>query len=108
MQIQVHCQGLNHSRWMDEFISKKVEKLSWYLNPGSKIQVFLKTERDHFHTTLSIHKTNHDFAFSSSGETVYESVSGAIEKATRVLSENKRRFKDRMRNRNSKLNGLAA
>jgi ribosomal subunit interface protein len=108
MQIQVHCQGLSHSRWMDEFITKKVEKLGRYLNPSAKIQVFMRSEGDFYATTLSIHNTNHDYAFSYLGETVYESILGAIDKAARTLSENKRRFNDRRRGRGGNLGGIAA
>jgi ribosomal subunit interface protein len=93
---------------MEEFISKKVEKLEWYLGPSATIQVFMSLERELCTTTISIHHSHHDFAFSSTGETVFESISEAISKARRTLSENKRRFKDRKRERGVDFGGFAA
>lgn len=108
MQIQVHFQGLDHSPWMDDFIAKRVEKISRYLSPSAKVQVNLKAENQLCYTTLSIHNPNHDFAFSSEGDNVWESVSIAIDKASRVLSENKRQFKDRIGRRSSLLRQYVA
>lgn len=108
MQIRVHCLGLDRSPWMEEFISKKVEKLEWYLGPSATIQVFMGLERELCKTTIRIHYANHDFAFSATGETVYESISEAIDKARRTLSENKRRLKHRKRERGVDLGGFAA
>jgi ribosomal subunit interface protein len=107
MQIQVHFQGIEHTPWMDEFITNRVEKIGRYLNPSSKIHVSLKAEKLKCFTTISIHNTNHDFAFSSDGVNVWESVSTAIDKANRVLSEKKRQFKDRI-NKRSSLNQYVA
>lgn len=108
MQIHVHYQGLNHSPWMEEFITKKVGKLSRYLSPSATVNVFMKNENQITSTTLSIHNPNHDYAFTGNGENVYESVSSAIDKANRVLSENKRRLKDRLARRSSNLRQFAA
>lgn len=108
MQIHVHYQGLDHSRWMDEFITNRVQKLSRYLAPSATVQVFMKTEKDDCLTTLSVHNTNHDYAFSANGENVFESVSSAIDKANRTLSENKRKYKDRISKRSSNLRDFAA
>lgn len=101
MQLQVHYKGLNHSRWMDEFITKKVKKLERYLGPAARVQVFIKAESQICLTTISIHKTNHDFAFTAHGENLYEAFSSAMGKANRALSEDKRKFKDRISRRTS-------
>lgn len=108
MQIQVHFQGLDHSPWMDEFITNRVEKLSRYLNPSATAHVSLKEEGIFTITIISIHNMNHDYSFAGKGENVFESVSTAIDKANRGLSENKRKFKDRLAKRSSLLRQYAA
>lgn len=108
MQIQVHVQGSSHSPWMDEFITKRVGKLKRYLNPASSVQVFIKFENQVYSTTLGIHNNNKDYAFSAEGENVYESVASAIDKANRVLSENKRKIKDKINRRYVPLRNFAA
>lgn len=108
MQIQVHVQGSNHSPWMDEFITKKVGKLSRYMNTAASVQVHIKLENQQCLTTLSIHNSNKDYAFSADGENVYESVASAIDKANRCLSEEKRKIKDKINRRYVPLRNFAA
>lgn len=96
MHVQVHYQGLKHSPWMDQLISKKVEKLMRYLNPAASIHVHLKQEKTTYTTTLAIHNQNHDYAFTAGGENLYESFAASVDKASRVLGEHKRQIKDRI------------
>lgn len=102
MQVQVHVQGSSHSEWMDEFINKKVAKLKKYLPQSANIQVNIKNENLISVANIAIRNgNNRDYAFSGEGENVYESVSAAVDKANRGLSENKRKFKDRINRRYS-------
>lgn len=103
MQVQVNFQGLDHSPWMDEFITKKVSKLNRFLSPSATVIVHLKFNNNLYSTTLSIHSMHHDYAFSGDGDNLYESFSIAIERATRALSEHKRQIKDRISRRSSLL-----
>jgi ribosomal subunit interface protein len=96
MQIQIHYQGLDHTPWMDQFISQRVSKLNRYLNSAAKIHVHLKIENRKYITTLSIHNMNHDYAFTSPGENLYESFQVATDKAARTLGEYKRKIKDKI------------
>jgi ribosomal subunit interface protein len=96
MQVQVHYQGLDSSPWMDQFITRKVSKLSRYLSPSASLHVNLRFENRVYTTSLAIHNLYHDFAFSADGENLYESFSSATDKATRSLTEQKRRVKDKI------------
>ncbi len=96
MQVQVHYQGLEHTPWMDQFITKRVAKLDRYLNTAANVQVNVKFQNNHYVTSLAIHNPNHDYAFSSEGLNLYESFSSAIDKAARSLGEHKRKIKDRI------------
>ena len=96
MQIQVHYQGLENSPWMDQFITKRVSKLDRYLSPSASVQVHLKMDNRNYVTSLSVRNMNHDFAFTSDGENLYESFSLAVDKATRALVEHKKQIKDKI------------
>lgn len=96
MQIQVHYSGVESTPWMDEFITNRVSKLNRYLNPAASIQIHVKTQNQLYVTTLAIHNMNHDYAFTAQGDNLYESFQLATDKASRVLSEQKRILKDRI------------
>lgn len=110
MQVQVSYQGLDSSPWIDQFITRKMEKLKRYLNPASIIQVHLKLDKICYSTTLEVHSTNHkSYAFSSEGDNLYESFSTAIDKAARVLNEERRKIKDHINSKYFSLKkGVAA
>ena len=99
MQIQVHYQGLEHTPWMDDFINARVSKLDRFLTPAAHVQVHIKLLNSQYVTSLSVHNQRHDYAFSSDGVNLYESFSTAILKASRVLSEEKKKIKDRIHRR---------
>lgn len=104
MQVQVNFQGLDHSPWMDQFITKKVSKLERFLSSSAKVIVHLKLNNGVYSTTLAIHNMNHDYAFTGDGDNLYESFSLAIDRGIRVLSEHKQQIKDRISKRSSLLN----
>ncbi len=108
MQVQVHYQGLDNSPWMEQFISKRVSKLERYVNNSATVMVNLKFENRTYVTSLAIHNLNHDYAFTSEGENLYESFSSAIDKATRSLAEHKRMIKDKINRRYVPLNQAMA
>jgi ribosomal subunit interface protein len=100
MQVQVHYQGMDSSEWIDQFITRKLSKLERYLTPASVIHVHLKLDHRNYTTTLEVNCNHHrNYAFNSVGENLYESFSQAIDKAARVLNEEKRKFKDRINGR---------
>ncbi len=107
MHVQVHYQGLDHSQWVDQFITRKVEKIERFLSPSASVLVHLKLENRIYSTTISVHNLNHDYAFSCDGDNLYESFARATDKATRALVEHKRRVKDRISRRSSLLNEVA-
>jgi ribosomal subunit interface protein len=100
MQIQVFYQNLKCSSGMEKFILKKVAKLDRYLSRSCQVLVSFRATDEHtFSTSLAIHHTHHDYAFTAEGENLYESFSLAMEKATRTLSEQKRNLRDRINKR---------
>ena len=96
MHVQVHYQNLDNSPWMDQFIETRVNKLNKYLAQSAYVQVNLRLENNRYVTSLAIHNPNHDYAFSSDGINLYESFSLAVDKASRVLGEQKRKMKDKI------------
>ena len=108
MQVQVHYQGLESSPWMEQFIAKRVAKIERYVNPSASVLVNLRFEKNRYVTSLAIHNMNHDYAFSSNGENLYESFSNAIDKASRSLGEQKRMIKDKINRRYTPLNEAIA
>jgi ribosomal subunit interface protein len=101
MQVQINYQGLDHTPWMEQFITKRMVRLNRYLNSSASIQVHLKFEHKskRYLTSLSIHNLNHDYAYTSEGQNLWESFSMAVDKASRSLSEHKRIAKDRINKR---------
>ena len=99
MQFQVHYSNLDHSGWMDQFIEKRVEKLKRYLSSSATVQVHLKYERDVFITGLILHSTHHDYVFSAEGANLFESFTDALDKAVRVLKEDKKKIRERVNKR---------
>lgn len=96
MQISVHYQGLEHTPWMDDFITNRVMKLDRYLTPAATVQIHIKMEGQNYVTTLAIHNMNHDYAFTGQGVNLFESFQLATDKAARNLGEHKRMIKDRI------------
>lgn len=96
MQVQVHYQGMESSQWIDQFISRKLDKLNRYLSPASVIHIHLKFANRMYSTTMEIHNPIKDYAFSSNGENLYESFSSTMDKASRALGEQKRKLKDKI------------
>ena len=96
MQVQVHYQGLEHTPWMDQFITRRVAKLERYLNTSANVQVNVKFVNRQYVTSLAIHNPYHDYAFTSEGLNLYESFSTAIDKAARTLGEQKKKIKARI------------
>lgn len=99
MHVQVHYQGLDNTPWMDQFITRRVSKLNRFLGEASAVQVNIKLFKGQYITSLAIHNPYHDYAFTSKGSNMYESFAGAVEKASRALSEHKRKIKDRINKR---------
>lgn len=106
MHVQIHYQGLESSQWINQFINGKVEKLDRYLTPASKIHVHLKFENRNYVTCIDVHSPNHNYAFRSDGDNLYESFSLAIDKAARSLGEQKRRLKDKIHNKFNSLKNI--
>ncbi len=99
MQVQVHYQGLESSPWLDQFITRRVEKLERFLSPHSDVVIHLRLEGVLYHTTLEVQNTKRRLAYTTNAETLYEAFSETVDKAQRDLGERKRKLKDRI-NRN--------
>lgn len=107
MQFKIFYEGINSSPWVEQLINQKGQRLSRYLSPGAVVNFHLKMENQHYQVTISFHWQRRDYAFSLSGTNLYQSVAGALEKASRGLSEEKRRSKDRIAKRSSLIRDLA-
>jgi len=99
MRIQVHYQGLESTPWMDQFITNRVSKLARYLGDAASVHVNVRYDKNMYVTSLAIHNTLHDYAYTGDGVNLFESFSGAMAKAVRVLGEHKRKIKDRINKR---------
>ena len=99
MQVLIHYHGVDNSPWLEQFLTRKSEKLERYLSPSSQVHLYLKHEGPFVQTTIEIQNTHRNHAFSCEGETIYESFSQAIEKAVRSLGEEKRKIKDKINSR---------
>ena len=97
MNIKIHYENLDNSPWMDQFVENQLNKLNRYLSQSASVQVSLSCDKNHnYLTSLAIHNPHHDYAFSTEGPSLYESMSLAIEKAVRALSEQKQIVKDKI------------
>lgn len=97
MHTQLNYQGLESSPWMDEFMNARVSKLGRYLSPSANIHVHLRlTNQNVYETSLTVHNLRHDYAFKSEGQNLYESFTASMQKAVRVLSEEKKKLQDRI------------
>ncbi|MFY7993934.1 MAG: ribosome hibernation-promoting factor, HPF/YfiA family [Bacteriovoracaceae bacterium] len=99
MNVQVNYQNLKNTQWVDNFINKKVEKLSPFLDRSSSIQVHVKHEKKGYVTSLAIHYPQHELAVSAVGENLYEAFADAVEKARRALRTQKDKIKNKINRR---------
>lgn len=107
MQVHVHYQGFAHSQWMDQLIVKKVSKLERFLSSHAQIDVFLNSDEKAYSTTLIVHNKKQHYSFSSDGLDLFESFTSASEMATKELSEEKRKLKDRIQRKFSSRDQVA-
>lgn len=103
MQVQIKCEGIEHSHWMNEFIIKRVMKLTRYLHPTAIVIVDLRTRAKIFHTELDIYNLHHHLSFESDGDNLYESFNQALTKTIHSLILHKRIIKERLEKRDSSL-----
>lgn len=96
MQVQVHYQGLEASPWLDQFMTKRLEKIERYVGPTAHVQIHLKRDANNYSTTLAVHGLFRDYAFSADGDNLYESFSLTVDKAVRALGEQKKKLKDKI------------
>lgn len=99
MQVKVHYEGLDHTPWMDDFITRRVGKLERYLHQASHVLVNVRFQNKQYSTSIAIHNPHHDFAFSSLGLNLFESFTAAVDKASRTLSDHKKKIKERINRR---------
>lgn len=96
MNIQTTYQNLKSSPWTEQFIEKRVSRLSRFLGQSATVQVLVKFENQKYFSSLAIHNSRHDFSFTAEAENFYESFSLVLDKASRALVEEKRKLKDRI------------
>lgn len=97
MNVKVHYQGLESSAWIDQFVAIKLAKLERFLANASSVKVSIKYLNDTYVTMVAIHNPNNkDYAFTSEGINVFDSMSSAVDKAARSLGEHKRKIKDKI------------
>ena len=97
MQIQVHYSHVKNTEWVENFLRSKTEKLGRYLTSSANLQVHLKNENNQYTSTIVFYDKNADLTVSASSENLYESFTIAVNKAMRILGEQKRRVKDRIK-----------
>ena len=106
MNVSVNYQNLKNTEWVDDFVTRKVQKLSPFLGDSSSIQVHVKQERRGYVTSMAIHYPHHNFAVSAVGENLYEALAEAVEKASRALRTQKDKIKNHINRRYTSLKKL--
>lgn len=97
MQMQVYYQGFDVSPALDQFMDDKLQKLKRFLEASSPVAIFLRQDgKDLFSVSLNAHAFHKDFSFHGKSDNVYEGFSLALERAQRVLGEEKRQLKDKI------------
>ncbi len=97
MQLQVYYQGIDVSPALDHYMSEKINKLKRFLSASSPVQIFLRQDaKEIFSISMVVHAFNKDFSFQSKNENIYQAFSEALDKAQRVLGEEKRQLKDKI------------
>lgn len=97
MQMQVYYQGIDASPALDQFMSEKVEKLKRFLAASAPVQIYLRQDaKEQFSVSLVAHAFHKDFSFHAKNGNIYQSFSDALDKAQRVLGEEKRQLKDKI------------
>lgn len=99
MNVKVNYQNLNNTQWVDDFVIKKVQKLSPFLDHSSNIQVHVRQEKRGYVTSLAIHYPHHDLAVSGVGENLYAALVEAVDKASRALRTQKDKIKNKIHTR---------
>lgn len=95
MRTQIHYQAMENTQWVDEFINSRIVKLERFLTPSATIQVHIRVSgHEKYVTSISVHSFRHDHAFTAESDNFYESFTTALNKAIRVLSEEKKKMKD--------------
>lgn len=97
MQMQVYYQGMDVSPALDDFMMEKLGKIKRFLAVSSPVQVYIKQDsKDIFSVSLVAHAFHKDFSFHAKGVNIYEVFANALDKAQRVLGEEKRQLKDKI------------
>lgn len=99
MNVTVKYQDLPNSKWMNKFVSKGLRKLDPLLSDSSDVNLWIKPQKNSFETTLYIHDKRKDYSFHATGVNMTDSISDALHKAKRTLSERKRMIKDHINKR---------
>lgn len=100
MQMQVYYQGFDVSPALDQFMGEKLQKLKRFLEASAPVAVYLRQDgKDLFSISLNAHAFHKDFSFHARSANVYEGFSQALDKAQRVLGEEKRQIKDKINRR---------
>lgn len=96
MQIIVSGKHIHLTPPMEEFASKKCERLFKFYDRITKIDVVVGGEAKDFEVEGIVHVNQHDpFVARSKGPDFYACVDGLVDKLTRQITE----YKDRVRNR---------
>lgn len=100
MQMQVYYQGIDVSPALDQHMSEKLEKLKRFLDASAPVGIYLRQDaKDLFSISLNVHAFHKDFSFHAKSLNVYDGFAQALDKAQRVLSEEKRQLKDKINRR---------
>lgn len=100
MQMQVYYQGIDVSPALDNFMAEKIQKLKRFLQASAPVAIYLRQDaKDQFSISLNAHAFQKDFSFHAKSANVYEGFSLALDKAQRVLGEEKRQLKDKINRR---------
>lgn len=97
MQMQVYYQGIDVSPALDDFMAEKLQKLQRFLDASAPVEVYLRQDaKELFSISLNAHAFHKDFSFHAKSANVYDGFSQALDKAQRILGEEKRQLKDKI------------
>jgi ribosomal subunit interface protein len=99
MHLQVHYQDMKNTPWVNQFVEKRVNKLDRYLAQSANVLLNVKYKKQNYATSIVIHHSHQQYAFSAEAANLFEALSEVLNKAHRVLGEQKRKVKDKINRR---------
>ena len=87
MSVNIAFHNVDNSAMLDEFINKKSEKLSKFLDSKSSISWIVEKDAHNFIPKVNIKSHKKNFSISAKSPNAFDAVSLVFDKAKRVVSD---------------------